>query len=87
VNPLDDVVADVHGVGVGGEDVDAEGAFGPACGLEGLIPPARAFEEGGADGLGGAAVNVVLDGGDGFAALFAGGIFFDEAVTGDELLI
>ena len=43
VDPLDDVVADVHGVGVGGEDVDAEGAFSPACGLEGLIPPARAF--------------------------------------------
>ena len=67
VDPLDDVVADVHRVGVGGEDVDAEGAFGPAGGLEGLIPPACAFEEGGADGFGCAAVDVVLDGGDGFA--------------------
>ncbi len=84
---MDDVVADVHGVGVGGEDVDAEGSFGPAGGLEGLIPPACAFEECGADGLGCAAIDIVLDGGDGFAALLAGGIFFDEAVADDELLI
>ena len=87
VDPLDHVVADVHGVGVGGEDVSLEGSFGPAGGLEGLVPPACAFEEGGADGLGGAVVDVVLDGGDGFAVCFAGGIFFDEAVADDELLV
>jgi hypothetical protein len=37
--------------------------------------------------MGSAALDVVLDGGDGFAGLFAGGIFFDEAVPDDELLI
>jgi hypothetical protein len=52
-----------------------------------LIPPAGAFEESGADGLGGAAVNVVLDGCDGFAGVGAGGILFEEAVADDELLI
>ena len=87
VDPLDHVVADVHGVGAGGENVDAEGAFGPAGGLEGLIPPASAFEQGGADGFGGAAIDVVLDGSDGFAVGLAGGIFFDEAVADDELLV
>ncbi len=61
--------------------------WGPAGGLEGLIPPARAFEQSGADGLGGAAVDVVLDGGDGFAGGCAGGIFLDEAMADDELLV
>ena len=87
VYPLDDVETDVHGVGVGREDVDAEGSGGPAGGLEGLVPPACAFKEGGADGLGGAAVDVVLDGGDGGAGGLAGGIALDEAVTDDELLV
>ena len=87
MDPLDDVVADVHGVGVGGEEVDAEGALSPACGLEGLVPPAGAFEQGGADGLGCAAIDVVLDGGYGLAGGLAGGVFFDEAMAGDELLI
>ncbi len=87
MDPLDHVVADVHGVGAGGEDVGAEGAFGPACGLKGLIPPACAFEESGADGFGGAAIDVVLDWGDGFAVGLAGGVFLDEAVADDELLI
>src|SRR6266851_1631972 len=86
VNPLDDVVADVHGVGVGGEDVDAEGVV-PAGSGEGLVPPAGAFEECGADGFGGSTVDVVLDGGYGLAVGLAGGIFFDEAVAGDELLV
>ena len=87
MDPLDHVVADVHGVGAGGEDVDAEGSWRPAGGLEGLIPPARAFEESGADGFGGAAVDVVLDGRDGFAVGLAVGIFLDEAMADDELLI
>ena len=88
MDPLDHVVADVHGVGVGGEDVDAlKVPLRPAGGLEGLVPPACAFEESGADGFGGAAIDVVLDGRDGFAVGLAGGIFFDEAVADDELLI
>src|ERR1700733_1858902 len=87
VDPLDDVVADVHGVGVGGEKVDAEGVFGPAGGLEGLVPPSGSFKQCGADGFGCAAIDVVLDRGYGFAGGLAGGIFFDEAVADDELLI
>jgi len=86
VDPLDDVVANVHGVGVGGEDVDAEGVGGPAGGLEGSIPPAGSFEESGADGFGCSAIDVVLDGGEGLAGVGAGGIFFDEAVAEDEAL-
>ena len=84
---MDDVVADVHGVGVCGEDVDAEGVGSPAGGLESLIPPARAFEESGADGFGCAAIDVVLDGGDGLAGGDAVGIFFDEAMADDEALV
>ena len=75
VDPLDHVVADVHGVGAGGQDVSLEGAFGPACGLEGLVPPACAFEECGADRLGGAAVDVVLDRRDCFAIFLQEGSF------------
>jgi len=87
VDPLDDVVADVHGVGAGGEDVDAEGVGGPAGGLKGLVPPARAFEQSGADGFGSAAVDVVLDGRDGLAGVGAGGVFLDEAVAEDEAFV
>ena len=85
--PLDHVIADVHGVGVGGEDVDLEGAFGPAGGLESLVPPACAFEQGGADGLGRAIIDVVLDGRFGLAGGAAGGVFLVEAVADDELLV
>jgi len=87
MDPLDHVVADVHGVSAGGEDVGAEGAFSPTCGLEGLIPPACAFEESSADGFGCAAIDVVLDGRYGFAVRFAGGVFLEEAMTDDELLV
>ncbi len=86
VDPLDDVVADVHGVGAGGEDVDLEGSGSPAGGLECLVPPARAFDERGADGLGGSAVDVVLDGSDGDARPGAVWVALDEAVADDELL-
>src|SRR6202042_2521958 len=87
VDPLDHVVADVHRVGAGGEDVNLEGAFNPSSGLERLIPPTRTLQECGADGFGGAIIDVVMDRRDSFTALFAGRIFFDEAVTDDELLI
>ncbi len=87
MDPLDHVVADVHGVGVGGEDVNLEGSFSPAGGLEGLVPPACAFEQRGADGFGCAVVDVVLDGRDRFAVGLARWIFFDEAVADDELLV
>ena len=87
MNPLDDVVADVHGVGVGGEKVDAEGAFSPARRLEGLVPPACAFEQGGADGLGCSPIDVVLDGGNGLAVGLAGGVLLDEAMAEDKAFI
>ena len=87
MDPLDHVVANVHGVGVGGEDVSLEGSFSPACGLEGLVPPTSAFQEGGADGLGGTVIDVVLNRNDGFAVRFARWIFFDETVADDELLV
>jgi hypothetical protein len=86
VDPLDDVVADVHGVGAFGEEIDAERVRCPAGGLKGLVPPAGAFEESGSDGFRCAAIDVVLDGGDGLAGVGAGGIFFDEAVADDEAL-
>ena len=84
---MDHVVADVHWVCAGGEDVSAEGAFGPSRGLKGLVPPARAFEKRGANRFGGSVVDVVLDWGDGFAVRLAGGVLLDEAVADDELLV
>lgn len=85
VDPLDDVVADIHGVSVGGEDFDLEGIF-EAGSLKSRGPPACAFDEGGADGFGCAAVNVVDDGGDGLAE-GGGGVALDEAMADDELLV
>src|ERR1700733_2127697 len=87
MDPLDHVVADVHGVGAGRQDVSLEGAFGPTGGLEGLVPPACAFEERGADGFGCAAIDVVLDGIDGFAVCLAVRILLEEAMADDELLV
>ena len=87
VNPLDDIDSDVHGVGVGGEDVDFEGAGRPASGLEGLIPPACAFKESGTNGFGSAAVDVVLDGSFGLAGQPAGRVFLVQAVANYELLV
>ena len=66
MDPVDHVVADVHGVGAVGEDVDFEG-IAEAGGLERLVPPARAFDEGFADVLGRAGVDPILDGLDGIA--------------------
>jgi len=84
---LDDVVADVHGVGVGGEEIDLEGSGGPAGGLKRLVPPTCTFEQGSTDRFGCAAINVVLDGCFGFAGCAAGGGFLVEAVAGGELLV
>ncbi len=61
VNPLDHVVADVHGVGAFGQDFDAKGV--PETGsLKCLRPPVGAFDQRGANGLGRAAIDVVDDG-------------------------
>ncbi len=87
MHPLDDVVAHVHRVGAGGQQVDAEGALGPARGLEGRVPPARAFEQRRADRLRRAAIHVVLDGRDRLAVRLAVGVFLDEPVAQDELLV
>ena len=78
-HPGDDVVADVDRVGVLGEEFDLEGVA-EAGGLEGRVPPAGAFEEGGAHRLGGAAVDVVEDRLDGFTDGGRGVAFF-EAVA------
>ena len=86
VDPLDHVEADVEGVSVGGEWLDDEGVGCPAGGLEGGVPPARAFHEGGADRLWRAAVDEVADGLDGDACVGAAGVALDEAVADDELL-
>ena len=87
VDPLDDVEADVHGVGIGGQEINLKGSASPAGSLEGLVPPARAFDERGANGLGCAAVDEVADGSDGLACGNAGGVALDEAVPGDEELV
>ena len=73
VDPVDDVIANVPRVGVFGEQFDLEGVA-VADGFEGLVPPAAAFEEGGADGLGGAAIDVIDDRLDGIAD-FGVGVF------------
>ena len=44
MHPVDHVVADVHGVGAVGQHVHLEGVA-EAGGLEGLVPPAGAFEQ------------------------------------------
>ena len=67
VHPVDDVVADVQGVGALRHDLHAIGVL-EAGGLEGLGPPAGALLQGRADRLRRGAVHVVddglLDGGD-----------------------
>ena len=61
VDPLDHVVAQVHGVRVFREDLDPEAVY-EARRLVGLVPPAGSLQERGADGLGCARVHVVDDG-------------------------
>ncbi len=85
VDPLDHVVADIHGIGAFGEDFHAEGVL-ESGGLKGCGPPACAFNEGGADGLGGAAVDVVDDGLYGLGES-GGGVALLEAVADEEALV
>jgi hypothetical protein len=66
VDPVDHVVADVHGVGGVGKDGDLEGVL-EAGGFEGLIPPACAFDQGFLDVFGSAGIDPVLDGFDSLA--------------------
>ena len=61
VDPLDDVVAHVHGVSVRGEQFDLEGVL-VACRRKRLVPPRRAFKQGGANRLRRAGVEVIDDG-------------------------
>ncbi len=61
VYPVDDIVAHVEGVGVGGQFFHLKGIFIP-CRLKSLIPPGGAFHEGRFDGFGRAAVQIIYDG-------------------------
>ncbi len=60
VHPLHDVVADVEGMGAGGEQLDAVAAGEAGLG-EGVRPPAGAVEQGAADRLGCRGVDVEDD--------------------------
>ena len=82
VDPLDDVVANVHGVGAGGERCRRGRCLWPSRRPGTPVSHQRApSSKRGADGLGRAAIDVILDGSLGFAGLGAGGVFFDEAVA------
>ncbi len=61
VDPVDHVVADIHGIGALGQHGDFEG-IAEAGGFKGLIPPAGAFEQRVADVLGRARIDPVFDG-------------------------
>ena len=60
MHPLDQVVADVHGVGFSGQQLHPEG-IAKSGGLECLRPPARTVEERGTDGFGRAGIEVIND--------------------------
>ena len=75
VDPLDHVVADIHGVGVGGQDIDAEGPLRPSRSLERLIPPARTIYESGANWLRRSTVHEVQDRRNRLAVALAASIF------------
>ena len=75
------------GSGTGGQDVCLEAAGCPTRGLEGLIPPACAFEQGVANLLRCAAVDVILDRRYGLAGPGAVRILLDQAMAMDELLV
>ena len=83
MHPLNQVVADVHGVGVFGQQLHSE-CVAIAGGFKSLVPPARAFEQRRADGLRRAAVEVVDDGLDGIAHGRAG-VLFLQTMPGDEV--
>ena len=85
VNPLDDVVTNVHRIGVGREHDEPE-RVAESCGFERLIPPVTPFEQRGTDGFGSSGIEVVDDGLDRVADDRAG-IFLDEAVTRDKAFV
>src|ERR1700753_3710273 len=87
MHPLDYVVACIHRVGIGRQQIHQEGAFCPTCCLERLVPPAAAFQQCGAEWLGSTPVYIVMNGVNGFAVVAAGWIFFLQTMTGDKLLI
>ena len=60
MHPVDHVVADVERIGVGRQHLDDE-SVRESRGLEGLVPPRRAFDERAADRLGHAVVDVIDD--------------------------
>ncbi len=87
MHPLDDVVAHVHGVGAGGEQIHLEGAGRPAGGLEGFVPPTCAFQQRGTDRLRRTAIDVVLDGRDGLTGVGAVRVSLEEAMAQDKELV
>src|SRR5208337_2536313 len=66
MDPLDDVVTHIHGIGSGRQYLHAEGIL-KARGFERLVPPVRALQQRAANGLGSSRVDVVDDGFDRFA--------------------
>ncbi len=87
MHPLNDVVANIHGVCVGRQQIDTEGTPRPTRSLKRLVPPARAFHQGGTDSVGCATVHIVLNRRLCFAVAYASGFFLLQPVTDDELLI
>ncbi len=86
MDPLDDVVANIHRVSAFGKQIDAEGSRCPSGCLECLVPPTRALDQRSANRLGCAAIDIVLDRSDGLAVGRTAWIFLDEAVTKNEAL-
>ena len=80
---MDDVVAEVHGVGAYREHLHPE-CIDVACGHEGFVPPRRAVQERRPDGLGHSAVEVVDDGLDRLRAR-GGWVLLLETVTDGPL--
>ena len=79
VHPVDHVVADVHGVGAVGQHGDLEG-IAEAGGFEGLVPPARAFDQRLAHVFRRAGVHPIFDGLHGLAD-GGGGVLLFQAVA------
>src|SRR5690242_2413475 len=84
MNPLNDVVTQVHGIGAFGHEFDPKRVLEPG-GFERLGPPAGAFEERRADRLGSAAIKVVDDWVYRFAEC-GRRIFLLQTMTSDETL-
>src|SRR5438270_6030451 len=84
MDPLDEVVAHVHGIRVSGQQLNLKGVA-ESGGLEGLIPPACSFYQGHADRGWSAGIDVVDDGLDGIAdgSIW---ILLHQAVTRDVAL-